>query len=497
MNVAEPWRWKLSALARTAIAAAGLAVLSLLASRTGTALAITFDCSATGSPQGPFNMETWEAGDYKTRYGDAFDLAGTNALLPDSSFALPSDETGDRSAGSSTLTAPYVPPVLLKAIAYVESGWAQATYDPLVQYGETGPTLTSPDCGYGLMQITSGMQNVSGRPNLDQAMIGGHYAFNIARGAQMLASKWNEAPEYRPIVGNRDPHIIENWYFALWAYNGFAFKNHPLNPGYDPARPPYDCQPGTPRNYPYQELVLGCVANPPIRDGKPLWPAQPVTLPNLSDPAYSVPLDPNNWNNCAYNLDCAAMDIPTPAGAHTDASQPTETRDQLLGAPVMGASPSPIEAVSPSQTGISVVNPGTGLMAWRAESSAPWMTLSRYQGISLGADLGGGYSTPLNVSIDTSALGPVEQAGKITIYSALAAGAPARISVTVSPDGQVSCGAPLSARDALAILNAISGIGDCTAGVSDANCDGVTDTKDAVLVLEYIIGLVPALPSSC
>ena len=226
MIVAQMRRWRLNALARAAIVAIGL-VAALSLARPEPTEAVTFDCSGTGSPQGPYSFETWEAGDYKTRYSNAIDLASINQLFPDNAeFALPPLETGDRSAGSSTTVPPYIPPVLLKAISYIESGWAQASYDPLVQYGETGPTLVSADCGYGLMQVTSGMQNVSGTPGLDQAMIGGHYAYNIARGAQILAGKWNDGPEFRPIVGNRDPHVIENWYFALWAYNGFAYRNH-------------------------------------------------------------------------------------------------------------------------------------------------------------------------------------------------------------------------------------------------------------------------------
>ena len=55
------------------------------------------------------------------------------------------------------------------------------------------------------MQVTSGMQNLTGIPNLDQAMIGGHYAFNIARGARILAEKWNLAPEFRPDRGQPRP----------------------------------------------------------------------------------------------------------------------------------------------------------------------------------------------------------------------------------------------------------------------------------------------------
>jgi hypothetical protein len=498
MFVAESWRWKLNAMARAAILAAGVAALLALGSHSHRALA-DFDCSATGSPQGPFNLETWEAGDYKTRYDTAFDLAGSNQLFPDNGFALPADETGDRSAGSGTLAAPYVPPVLLKAIAYIESGWAQASYDPLVQYGETGPTLVSADCGYGIMQVTSGMQNVSGKPNLDQSMIGGHYAFNIARGAQILASKWNDAPEYRPIVGNRDPHIIENWYYALWAYNGFAFKNHPLNSGYDPNRPPYDCQPGTPRNYPYQELVLGCVAHPPTRDGQPLWPAQPVTLPNLSDPAYAVPLDPNNWNSCSFDLQCAAMDIPTPADAHTDTSTPGQDRAALLGSPIAAASPAPVNVSTNdghAQATLSVANNGTGLMTWRAQSVQSWISVSHSEGVTLGTDLGGAYSTPLSVSIDTSGLPPGQYTGAVGLESEWAALVPYTVTVYVNPP-QVSCGLPLTARDALAILNNLSGVGGCVSVVNDANCDGAADSRDALLVLEYIIGLVTTLPNTC
>ncbi len=189
-------------------------------------------CGNTGSPAGPFQMQTYEAADYRSAYAHTMELAGYNQLFPEHpSFALPNMETGDRSAGSSQLIPGYIPPVILKAVAWMESRWAQGDYD--VPYGQVGSTLVSHDCGYGVMQVTSGMQNVTGVPNLEQAMIGGHYAFNIARGAHLLADKWNLGPEFRPIIGNRDPHVAEEWYYALWSYNGFAFKNHPLNPAYD------------------------------------------------------------------------------------------------------------------------------------------------------------------------------------------------------------------------------------------------------------------------
>ena len=168
-------------------------------------------------------------------------------------------------------------------------------------------------------------------------MIGGHYAFNIARGARILAEKWNGAPEFRPIVGSRNTQIIEDWYYALWSYNGFASKNHPLS--HDPNRPPYLCNGTQPRgNYPYQELVFGCVTHPPVRGGVQLWPAQEVQLPNLADPAFGGLANWDAFNSCAYNLQCSSMNIPTPNPWHSDPTTPAAPREQVIGAPTLSLS---------------------------------------------------------------------------------------------------------------------------------------------------------------
>jgi len=236
-------------------------------------------CASTGSTKGPFNLETYEAGDWRTTYARSLELASLNRLYPElASFATPRLQTGPRSAGSGQLRDPYIPPTLLKSIAWLESSWVHADWS--VPYGSVGPVLVSHDCGYGIMQVTTGMQNVSGVPNLDQAMIGGHFAFNMARGARILADKWNIAPESRPIVGSRNVALFEDWYYAVWGYNGFAFKNHPLNSDYSSSRTPYSCGLsndgyGHDRSrYPYQELVLGCVTRPPVISGTPLWTAR-------------------------------------------------------------------------------------------------------------------------------------------------------------------------------------------------------------------------------
>jgi len=328
----------------------------------------------------------------------------------------------------------------LKSIAWIESGWAQGSYDPLVQYGEIGPVLSSHDCGYGIMQITTGMQNVTGVPNLDQAMIGGHFAFNIARGARILAEKWNLAPEYRPIVGSRNTQVIEDWYYALWGYNGFSSKNHPLS--HDPNRPPYLCNGTQPRsNYPYQELIFGCIAHPPVRGGVPLWPAQQVTLPNLADPAFAGLNGWDAWNACVYNLQCGAMNLPAFSPWHTDPSTPSLGRSQVIGWPQPGVSSGRLDipAIPPAVPGnasFTLYNWGTGVFAWRAIPTAGWLRLSRIQGVALGQDLAGVSST-ISVSLDTTGLLPGDYSGEIRIESLYAATSPIIVSVAIHhfPDG--------------------------------------------------------------
>jgi hypothetical protein len=461
-------------------------------------------CDATGSPAGPFDFETYEAADYRKTYGSTMDLAAFNQLFPEhTSFALPPLETGDRAAGSASTTDPYIPPVLLKAIAWIESGWAQGSYDPLVQYGEVGPTLVSHDCGYGIMQVTTGMQNVTGIPNLDQTMIGGHYAFNIARGARILADKWNMAPEFRPLVGTRDPKIIENWYYALWGYNGFAFKNHPLNPAYDPGRPQYSCGPeddgfGHDRSvYPYQELVLGCAAHPPSRNGEPLWDAVEVHLPDLNDPQFADRLKVENWDPCSSSLVCEPMDIPTPNANHTDPTVPAAPRAQVLGIPALQISHARIALPTwPPGGGIpvTVTNPGSGLLTWRATSTELWLKLSRSEGVSLGADLGGRTST-FTVSADGTGLGFGNYTAKVIVESMYATAAPQiiQLEVHIGCEGSGS----IDATDALQILRHVSGLAACTADIADANCSGAVDAVDALVVLRHVAALPTGVPEGC
>jgi hypothetical protein len=426
-----------------AVFVAAVALLAVIALTGNRGISAHHSCGATGSPAGAFDIQTYEAADYRNLYARTLELAGTNWLFPErAAFNLPPFERGGRAAGSNELVSGYIPPILLKAIAYVESGWAQASYDPVVDYGEIGPVLSSHDCGYGIMQVTTGMQNISGIPNSDQAMIGAHYAFNIARGARILGDKWNLAPEFRPIVGDRDPGVIENWYYALWGYNGFAFSNHPLNPSYQPTRAPFSCAPngdgfGHDRSqYPYQEVILGCAQRPPVRGGAQLWAPQEVHLPNLSDPAFAGPMNVNNWNPCAYSLDCTAMDMPTPNTNHRDPTSIGLNREQVIGRPSMVvANPTvSITVHAPATLGsaqVSVANAGTGVLAYRVTSNAPWLSVSPDAGVALGSDLGSVPGT-ITVTADLNAAPPGAPAtAQLRIESLYADGSPQTVTATV------------------------------------------------------------------
>jgi Ig-like domain from next to BRCA1 gene/Transglycosylase SLT domain len=190
----------------------------------------------------------------------AFDLAANGVKVVDST-AVPGP------TGPTT-----VPPSLLKAIGWVESNWQQ--------YTPQDRPLLSFDFGYGIMQITSGMAGAFGNltGTLDpsvQSKIAGDFRYNIAVGARILEGKWASVPK----IGGGDSAAIEDWYYAIWAYNGWGWVNNPTNPRFARIGTPAT----NPSTYPYQERVLYLVAHPPRdSDGNPLWQPIAVTLPSRS-----------------------------------------------------------------------------------------------------------------------------------------------------------------------------------------------------------------------
>jgi hypothetical protein len=333
----------------------------------------------------------------------AMNLAAFNLIDPgDPYFGLPRLAKGPRQVRVSV--EPVVPPILLKSIGWIESSIDQTRNSP---FGGIGPALISSDCGHGIMQVTSGMTvplGTGGAVTPEQLLVATHYAYNIDRGAVMLADKWNDAPASRPIAGtdtDGDPSIVENWYFAVWSYNGFTGpganrSNHPLDPIYAPwPRTPYSCGPsndgfGHDRSkYPYQELVWGCASHPPVVDGKQLWQPFALSLPDLTNAKWSGPLQLANWLAPYVN-----MDIPSPSPSHKDPTQSplASAAAAILGAPELDVQASDI-SLSPNDKktltseDVDLGNDGTGILVWGAVSSASWLTLSPAAGVALGPDV--------------------------------------------------------------------------------------------------------------
>ena len=240
----------------------------------------------------PFDFDTHEVFDNAGLYLAAIELAAagqviTSATTPSGApheMEYPGLLRGTRAERVEGEPDPTlrIPPKLMKAIVWVESLFAQAHMD--IPWGGVGRVVRSPDCGFGLGQITSGMENYTGNPTTRQTLVGTHFLFNLAETARMLAEKWNA--DFLPIAGGGDPASLEDWYYALWAYNGLAAKNHPLiqtdresdwinhplHPWRDPLRGDvWHCrdkaaygwalyQSG---DYTYPERIYGCLRHPP------------------------------------------------------------------------------------------------------------------------------------------------------------------------------------------------------------------------------------------
>ena len=304
-------------------------------------------------PNYGFGFDTYEYEDYVTVYNHMIELAAAGLAVPPP-YRLPSGEwvdvsypgleTGPRNARQPRSHEATVPPSLYKAMVWVESGWAHAGGS--VPYGGVGPVLVAIDCGYGLGQITTGMGHLASPPALDirvpsarQAMIGTHPLFNLAEGVRIFADKWNSAPEFRPVAGNGDPAALEDWYYAVWSYNGFAFINHPLNPNRNPLRGEvWHCNdPNAPGfgtftwgDYTYQEKVYGCVRYPPVPKGQsyppPLAPGGPDQPP--SSPSLAV------GDTAVVRADGQCLNVrPAPAANPPLTCLPEGTRVTIVGGP--------------------------------------------------------------------------------------------------------------------------------------------------------------------
>ncbi len=186
---------------------------------------------------------------------------------------------------------------VLKALAMVESGWVQFCVPdaPETSVGAGERTIVSFDCGYGVSQVTSGM-HVGETTVFDPARVASDATYNLATGTLILRDKWAATS----CVGDSNPDVVEDWYTALWAYNGLAYSNNPNNPNLKANRGPYN-----PKNggaYAYQERIYGWMENPPSAAH---WPALAAAYPNrgaIGDGTRPPALDEPS---CASPTSCA------------------------------------------------------------------------------------------------------------------------------------------------------------------------------------------------
>ncbi len=165
------------------------------------------------------------------------------------------------------------------------------------------------DCGYGVTQLTDGMR-LAGHardgevllPYAQQRAVALDYAANVAAGLRVLQDKWNQTRSAGLVVNNGDASKIENWFYAVWAYNsgfhpqadaarhagawGVGWLNNPANPKYPANRSAFldvtYADAATPQRWPYPEKVMG-------------WAGHPVEV--LESPGTLVPGFRSAWWN--------------------------------------------------------------------------------------------------------------------------------------------------------------------------------------------------------
>jgi hypothetical protein len=456
----------------------------------------------------------YEAMRNRVAYLSSAELAAYNQIEPSNTFfGIPTVETGTR--GNRTVAEEsYVPPRLLKGIGWIESALAQAANS--VPWGAVGPALVSFDCGHGIMQITSGMTAAgdSGFPSKNQSLVATHYLYNMARGSAILVEKWNGAPEVRPIAGTdtgSDPTIVENWYFAVWSYNGFTGpganrSNHPADPIYAWPRTGFSCGPADDGyghsygNFPYQELVFGCVARPPSVDGVRLWTPLALSLPNLDNSKWSGPLSLSNFTS---SDGFRRMDMPSPRPTHRD----NTTRPNSGAAGFLRGSPQLVLSrtqVRDTSNQITISNPGTGIVAWRAKPQNSWLSVNKQAGVALASSVPCSTGAPcerspvLTITVDT-ARAPAGAVGLVDIESLTTREVRQVQVITGGPSptpvrGDANCDGVVNSIDSAAVLQYSARVSPTLPCLNNADVDGngTVDVTDALLILQFNAGLIPS-----
>lgn len=156
-----------------------------------------------------------------------------------------------------------IPSVILKAIAWTESG--------MRQFSGGSPLVSFDGVSYGIMQVTPGVHT-----SYDLNRLKYDIRYNIEAGTSILLEKWGYAFKSSPVipvVGDGDPRVLENWYFAIWAYNGWSQSNNPNMIPYEHAT--------WVQKEAYQDKVLGYAYS---QFGQAITPVDENDLPKIGLP---------------------------------------------------------------------------------------------------------------------------------------------------------------------------------------------------------------------
>ncbi|WP_180686682.1 hypothetical protein [Streptomyces gossypiisoli] len=232
-----------------------------------------------------------------------------------------------------------VPAQVMLGILAQESNFKQATWhsvpgdggNPLLgdYYGNGDsihyyPNNGAADCGYGIAQVTSGMNEAKPDPYAptEAYAIATDYAANIAAGLQILSKTWNQLKGLGMNVNTGNPAYVENWFMALWGYNsgiytdtsqngghiGLGWFNNPANPNYRADRAPflrdsYD-DAAHPADWPYEEKIMGWVETPQLTyNGRPSY-SYPQFPTGGTGPAGKLNLNLNYRAYCDSSNNC-------------------------------------------------------------------------------------------------------------------------------------------------------------------------------------------------
>ncbi|RSK28679.1 hypothetical protein EJF36_18395 [Bacillus sp. HMF5848] len=107
-----------------------------------------------------------------------------------------------------------IPPEIIKALAYVETG--------MKHFNEQGELIVSEDGRIGMMQVpASTLTEAESRAiSIDSQMLATDINYNIDIAAKLLNLKWESGT--LPTIANQNKNTIEHWYFVLMSYNGLS-----------------------------------------------------------------------------------------------------------------------------------------------------------------------------------------------------------------------------------------------------------------------------------